>query len=155
MKIKDIEITQANVADLAVILALQKLSYQSEAEIYNDYQIQPLTQTLSSVLLEFQSGVILKASKGSTIVGSVRAQIIDGTCQIGKLIVHPAEQNKGLGSALIKKIEDKFKMAKRYELFTGSQSLKNINLYKKLGYILFDTQKINDQFELVFLQKNN
>lgn len=155
MLIKDIEITEANITDLEAILTLQKLAYQSEAKIYNDFQIQPLTQTLSSVLEEFRSGIILKASKGSIIVGSVRAKMNGDTCQIGKLIVHPEEQNKGLGFALMKNIEDKFQIAERYELFTGSKSLVNIKLYKKLGYTIFDTKKINNLFQLVFLQKEN
>jgi hypothetical protein len=40
-------ITQAAAADAAEILALQKLAYQSEAAIYQDYSIPPLTQTLA------------------------------------------------------------------------------------------------------------
>jgi len=39
-------ITRANKADFPEILRLQYAAYQSEAEIYDDYTIQPLTQTL-------------------------------------------------------------------------------------------------------------
>ncbi|WP_198936768.1 hypothetical protein [Domibacillus epiphyticus] len=39
-------IKQASNQDAEEILALTKLAYMSEAEIYNDYTIHPLTQTL-------------------------------------------------------------------------------------------------------------
>jgi hypothetical protein len=38
------KIEKANYEDLAEILDLQKLAYQSEAQILNDYSIQPLNQ---------------------------------------------------------------------------------------------------------------
>jgi len=43
------KIGDATVADAEHILELQKLAYISEAEIYNDYNIPPLIQTLQAV----------------------------------------------------------------------------------------------------------
>lgn len=42
-------ITAASPADAAAILALQKLAYQSEARLYNDFSIPPLLQTLEEL----------------------------------------------------------------------------------------------------------
>ena len=42
-------IERAKIEDAKEILDLQKLAYQSEAEIYNDYTIPPLTQTLEEM----------------------------------------------------------------------------------------------------------
>ena len=42
-------IEQATTNDAAEILALQKLAYVSEAEIYDDFGIQPLTQTVETL----------------------------------------------------------------------------------------------------------
>ena len=39
-----IEIEQASLEDVEMILQLQMRAYLSEAEIYNDYSIPPLTQ---------------------------------------------------------------------------------------------------------------
>jgi hypothetical protein len=41
-------IEEATVSDAEEILALQKLAYQSEAEIYNDFGISPLVQILEA-----------------------------------------------------------------------------------------------------------
>ena len=46
-------IKQALKEDLREILTLQKLAYQSEAEIYNDYSIPPLIQTLDKIKEDF------------------------------------------------------------------------------------------------------
>jgi predicted NUDIX family phosphoesterase len=50
------KIERALIEDAPAILALQKLAYQSEARIHNDYSIQPLTQTLDELGSEFESG---------------------------------------------------------------------------------------------------
>ena len=48
-------IGQASVKDAAEILALQKLAYRSEAEIYDDYTIPPLTQTLEEMRTDIET----------------------------------------------------------------------------------------------------
>jgi len=45
-------------------------------------------------------------------------------------------QNQGIGTILMKEIEKCF-TPKRFELFVGSKSGKNIYLYQKLGYSIF------------------
>lgn len=147
---------KAKLEDLEEILVLQKLAYKSEAEIYNDYSIQPLTQTLAEIKNEFKENIFLKAiNDENKIIGSVRAILKDGTCFIGKLIVHPNMHNKGIGSSLMKEIEKSFSGAKRFELFTGKKSERNLYLYKKLGYKEYQNEKQNDNFSLVYLEKFN
>ena len=146
------EITYAEIANAVEILALQKLAYQSEAAIYDDYDIPPLTQSLKSIRSEFENHTFLKAVVDGKIIGSVRTRIHSDTCYIGRLIVHPDFQNRGIGSALLNKIE-KRQPAKRYELFTGSKSERNLYFYKKHGYCEFRTEDQTDKVKIVFLQK--
>jgi GNAT superfamily N-acetyltransferase len=89
-----------------------------------------------------------------TIIGSVRANDQDGTCYIGKLMVNPNHQNKGIGKMLMNAIEGFFPKS-RYELFTGSKSKKNIVLYKKLGYKAFRERLSTPDFSLVYLEKKS
>ena len=51
---------RATVEDAVEILDLQKIAYVSEAEIYNDYAIQPLTQTIEEIIEEFNKRTFLK-----------------------------------------------------------------------------------------------
>jgi ribosomal protein S18 acetylase RimI-like enzyme len=159
-----IEIKQASLEDADMILQLQIQAYLTEAEIYNDYGIPPLIQSFNEIKQEFSHQVFLKAiEKGTeeggdetmTIVGSVRAYLERGTAYIGRLIVKPEYQNKGIGTKLMKAIEQRFKFANRYELFTGQKSIRNLHLYQKLGYYEFKRVPVNESLTMVFLEKHN
>ncbi|MFD0674896.1 GNAT family N-acetyltransferase [Cohnella sp. GCM10027633] len=144
--------SQADISDLPRILALQYEAYQSEADIYQS-SIPPLEQTLSQLEEEYNEGTIIKVINNDEIIGSVRATIRDGICLIGKLIVKPEYQNQRIGKKLMKEIEESYRHAKRMELFTGHKSIKNIELYKKLGYRIFKEIHVNDSLTLIYMYK--
>jgi|WetSurMetagenome_2_1015567.scaffolds.fasta_scaffold136510_2 ribosomal protein S18 acetylase RimI-like enzyme len=146
-------ITPELATDALVILDLQKLAYQSKAALNNDYGIPPLTQTLSEIEADFQTQVYLKAVRNGTLAGAVRGYERDGTCYVGRLIVHPDCQNRGIGTQLLRAIEAHFNTARRYELFTSENSARNLYLYQKLGYQALRTAKLSDKVTLVYLEK--
>ncbi|MGD9162849.1 MAG: GNAT family N-acetyltransferase [Desulfobacteraceae bacterium] len=147
-------IKKAIKADAQEILDLQKLAYLSEAGIYNDFTIQPLHQGLDEITSEIESQYVLKCVVNDKIVGSVRAYMSEGTCFINKLIVHPEFQNQGIGTKLLKEIENEFVHAKRFELFTGYKSRKNLHIYHRFGFEIFKQEKISEALTLVFLEKS-
>ena len=140
--------------DAAEILALQKLAYQSEAAIWNDYMIPPLTQTLESLQAQFADHIILKAVENGEMIGSVRGKQENDTCYIGRIIIHPDRQNRGIGTQLMAAIEAAFPTASRFELFTGQKSERNLYLYQKLGYRIFKEEPLNERVIIVYLEKN-
>ena len=148
------KISLASISDSAEILALQKLAYRSEAELYNNFTIEPLTQTIEAITDEFKTRTVLKCVDGGRIIGSVRAHETGGTCFIGKLIVHPEYQSRGLGTRLMNEIESRFPNAQRFELFTGAKSERNIHLYEKLGYKPCGEKPINDRLTLISMEKH-
>ena len=148
-----VNIEPADVRDAEEILDLQKLAYQSEAAIYGDYGIPPLIQTHAEMEADFQENFFLKASHEGKIIGSVRGSLSRGTCYVGRLIVHPAHQGKGLGTSLMSEIEKRFPEAERYELFTGHKSEGNLRLYARLGYRVFKREKISGSLEFIYLEK--
>jgi ribosomal protein S18 acetylase RimI-like enzyme len=139
--------------DAAEILALQKLAYRSEADIYHDYTIPPLTQTLEEIVADLKRQTFLKATVEGRIVGSVRAYMQDGTCFVGRLLVHPSFQNQGIGNRLLREIERTFGQAGEFELFTGHLSERNLYLYQKLGYRPYRNRKVTDALTIVHLNK--
>ena len=149
-----IQIEHGLIEDAEEILKLQKLAYLSEAEIYNDYSIQPLTQTLESIKADFSRQLFLKATIDGIIVGSVRGCIEGDTCHIGRLIVRPDYQNRGIGRRLMKEIEAYLK-AKRYVLFTGHRSERNLRLYHRLGYRPYEREVASDSRTIVYMEKVN
>ena len=146
------DISKAEIYDLPLILALQKLAYQSEAELVGDYSIPPLTQTIDSIIDDFNKGIILKAVNNNEIIGSVRAYLSENTLHIGRLIVSPLYQNQGIGTALLSAVEQLYPNT-RFELFTSDKSAKNLSLYIKNGYQEFKRKPLNENVNLVFLKK--
>jgi GNAT superfamily N-acetyltransferase len=147
-------IQKADISDASKILSLQKLAYQSEAKIYNDFTIPPLIQTLEEVENKFKDHIFLKAVENGRIIGSVRANVVDPeTIYIGRLIVHPDYQNQGIGTKLMGKIEACFDDFRRFELMTGHKSKKNIYIYRKWGYKIFKKEKFSDNLYLIYMKK--
>ena len=147
-----VQIARATREDAAAILELQKLAYQSEARLYDDWSLPPLTQSLESLEQEFEHSVVLKAMDGRQLVGSVRARESDGVCHVGRLIVHPARQGTGIGTLLLREIE-RASAAARFQLFTGSRSEGNIRLYQRLGYQRSHERQLSPAVTLVYLEK--
>jgi len=104
---------------------------------------------------DFSKQIFLKAviEDNTTIIGSVKAYQQNDTVFIGRLAVDPKYQNKGIGAKLMISIEEIVESAKRFELFTGHKSIKNIYLYQKLGYREFKRIPINDSLTMVYLEK--
>lgn len=148
------KILQADIKDAEEILTVQKMAYQKEAELYNNYDIPPLTQTIDSLKEQFKTHIFLKAVNEGKITGTVRAYEKAGVCHVGRLAVRPDHQRQGIGSSLLNEIEKYFKPG-YFELFAGTKSNENINLYKKLGYIIFKTSKYGcGDIEIYYMRKN-
>jgi len=147
------QILQAAVNDAENILEVQKQAFKTEAELYGTLNIAPLTQTIEELRGQFKNYAILKAVVDGNIVGTVRAFQKDSTCFVERLAVLPEFRNKGIGTGLMREIENYFKPG-RFELFTGAKSVNNINLYKNLGYTVFKSgQGCGADVEMVYMEK--
>ncbi|RKN38122.1 GNAT family N-acetyltransferase [Streptomyces hoynatensis] len=152
-----VTIDNATDQDAEQILKLQYLCFQPEAELYGDYGIEPLTQTLAELRTEVRETCVLVARLGAEVVGSVRGTVdADGTACIGRLIVHPRMQRHGLGGRLLAAIEERLaaeRDAARYRLFTGHRSAANLRLYRRLGYAPVSTEEVSRHLSMITLEK--
>lgn len=152
-----VTISAATEHDAEQILKLQYLCYQTEAELYGDYSIEPLTQTLDGLRAELAGGCVLVARLGDEVVGSVRGAVdAEGTGHINKLIVHPRMQRHGLGGRLLNAVETRLageQGARRFRLFTGHRSDGNLRLYRRCGYVPAATERVSPKLSLITLEK--
>ncbi|MFI1158189.1 GNAT family N-acetyltransferase [Streptomyces sioyaensis] len=152
-----VTISAATDQDAEQILKLQYLCYQQEAALYDDYGIEPLTQTLQALRAELGAGCVVVARLGEEVVGSVRGTVEeDGTARVAKLIVHPRMQRHGLGGRLLDALERRLAeehSALRFRLFTGHRSDGNLRLYRSHGYVPVSTEQIGPRMGLVTLEK--
>jgi ech hydrogenase subunit C len=146
-------INRANQNDIPEILALQKIAYRSQTEIYGDDSVPALHQTLEQITAEFENTIFLKAVVNGKIIGSIRGRREGDIAHISRVVVHPYFQGKGLAKRLITQIEQELGDVRLFEAFTGHQSTQNINLYGKLGYHQVRTEPFTATVNWVYLQK--
>ncbi|MFJ6620291.1 GNAT family N-acetyltransferase [Kitasatospora sp. NPDC091335] len=154
---KSVIISAAEVEDAEQILKLQYLGYQPEAELYGDWAIEPLTQSLESLRAELSEQHVLVARLGGEVVGTVRGHVgADGVGRIGRLVVHPRMQRHGLGGRLLDALERRMAQdgpVNAYELFTGHRSLGNLRLYARQGYCQTRVEQVDGRLSFVHLAK--
>lgn len=148
LRIKDEE-------DLVKVLELQKISFSEVAKLIGNYDLLPLRQTLSQIQEEFKQGIILKyINENNSILGSVRGYVDNrNICHIGKLIVHPNFQNKGIGKALMYEIENFFPLCQKFTLFTGKETPNTFYLYNKIGYHVVE-EIVLDGVSMIIMEKS-
>jgi ech hydrogenase subunit C len=168
---------QADKGDAPEILALQKIAYQSEAELYGDDSLPATQQTLQDMENDFErvpdrvaalangqhaAGdgrtkadqiVFLKAVVNGKIIGSVRGYALGETAYLRRMIVHPYFRRRGIGRRLLKEIENTFPDVKRFEAKTGHQSKRNLFQLSRGGYQVFRTEPFAPNINWVYLQK--
>jgi ribosomal protein S18 acetylase RimI-like enzyme len=148
-------IERAGISDAEEILMLQKRAYQSEDDLYPEFTIPPMEQTLDEIISEYEDHLFFKAIRDNRIVGSVRVSIIDSeTCYMGRLIVDPDLQNQGIGTILMEEAEQIFSKYPRIVLMTGQRSKNNIKFYIKRGYKIFKIKSFNESLRFICLEKN-
>jgi histidine ammonia-lyase/ribosomal protein S18 acetylase RimI-like enzyme len=149
-----IVISRVEPGDAGELLTLQRAAYVSEGQIYENARIPPLTQTLAELEAELADATALKATIGSRIVGSARARLEDGTLHIGRIAVAPDVQGRGIGTALIERLEAEHAAgAHTFALFTGDSNPANRRLYERLGYRETHHEELDFGVRLVHLAK--
>jgi ribosomal protein S18 acetylase RimI-like enzyme len=168
---------RADKSDAPEILALQKIAYQSEAELYGDDSLPALQQSLEDLKNDFERMpqregtvlgargaqdsritdsdriIFLKAVVNGKIIGSIRGYAMDDTAYLSRLNVHPYFRRRGIGRRLLDEIEQVFPQVSRFETKTGHQSKRNLYQLGKRGYQTFKTEPFTPTITWVYLQK--
>jgi len=150
-----LDLAPAAADDLERLLQLQKRAFHGQALIYQDFSLPSITETLDDLKEEFRQKTIYKVAMGGKIIGSVRCSVKDATLFIGKLIVDPDLQNRGIGTHIMREIEKRYAATvRRIELSTGHKSARNLHLYRKLGYREIRQEPLNASCTLIVMEKD-
>ncbi|MFI7066606.1 tRNA (guanosine(37)-N1)-methyltransferase TrmD [Kribbella sp. NPDC050124] len=149
-----VRVLPATEADAGEIHTLQLAAFLSEGRAYDDLSIPPLVEDAAASVERLTQGGVLKAVAGTRIVGSVQMTVDGAVARIGRLIVAPDWQGRGLGGRLLR-VAEQLAPAEvtSYELFTGAESDRNLGLYQKAGYREVRRERQTEKVELVLLAK--
>lgn len=130
----------ARADDAGELWTLQRAAYLPEAERHASFTLPPLTETLDELRAVLATGTVLVARLGHRLVGSVRGELAeDGAWYVGRLLVAPDRQGRGLGGALMARMEELAPAgARTLRLVTGVQSDTNLVFYRRRGYVEVD-----------------
>jgi tRNA (guanine37-N1)-methyltransferase len=129
-------IVPAGPGDAGELLTLQRACWVQEA-LANDSiaDIPALHESLADVqewLTTWSTWVVRSEGR---LVGAVRGRLEGAAWDIGRIMVAPDLQGRGLGRALLDHIQAvAVPEATSYVLFTGARSTDNIRMYKKAGF---------------------
>lgn len=155
LSLNQLKIEHALETDLDEVLLLQKICFEVDISLFNDFTIEPVKSTKEEIIDEFKNKTILKVVYKDKIIGSVRGHIEKNICQITKLIVHPDFENIGIGKKLIESIENEFNKCESYEMFTRKESYKNVKIYKSIGYVPYKEELFLEKYNMIYLRKSN
>ena len=134
----ELDITLARASDAGELTTLQRACWVSEARANDTHDIPPLVESVDDVAQGMRDWQTWVVREGGRLVGSVRTRSHpdDATVwQIGRLMVAPDLQGRGLGRALLAHAEAQAPSGTAaYWLNTGHRSERNLRTYRKAGY---------------------
>lgn len=147
--------SRAGPGDAGEILTVQRAAYLVEAQLYGDPFLPPLVESLDQLRrVIVGDAVVLKAESAGRIVGAVRAQFSDRTCLVGRLVVVPDRQGGGIGTRLMRALEEEITgRADVCVLFTGHLSDAGLRLYRRLGYAETHRERVAAHLTYVHMRK--
>jgi tRNA (guanine37-N1)-methyltransferase len=131
------EIVPAVRADAPELLVLQRACWVQEALANDSLAIPALHESLDDLLASFADWDWYVVRAAGRLVGAVRGKLDGDAWDIGRVMVAPDLQGRGLGRVLLEHVQRVAPpAATSYELFTGAGSVDNLRMYKKAGFRL-------------------
>ena len=136
----ELEWRPATRADAGELLTLQRACWLQEALVLDSLAVPALHEDLDQVVADLERWTTWVLRSDGRLVGSVRGQLGAGgepgtTWVVGRLMVAPDLQGRGLGRWLLERCEELAPAAATsYALVTGGGSAANQRMYRRAGY---------------------
>ncbi|KAJ2601378.1 hypothetical protein GGH99_002686 [Coemansia sp. RSA 1285] len=92
--------------------------------------------------------VVVDASQDNKVIGTLRVYESEGSLKIGRVVILPEHQGKGLGKKLMLSVEQHLAMSPKFGQYThvklGSQCDKRV-FYEKCGYVAKEDEVYYEQ----------
>jgi tRNA (guanine37-N1)-methyltransferase len=137
----ELEVRLVQPADAGELFTLQRACWVQEEQANPGAPIPALEESLDDQRRWIATDTVLVVRSAGRLVGAVRGALHAGpdgdVWDIGRLMVAPDLQGRGLGRMLLERIEALAPdTATAFVLFTGAGSARNQKMYRKAGYRL-------------------
>ncbi|ORI20568.1 N-acetyltransferase [Rhodococcus sp. 1168] len=146
--------------DAGEIFTLQRAAYVTEAHAPEDLYLPPLVESLIEVTSELDKAEVDSfglRDGAQRLLGAVRVCVLPANArctEVGRLVVAPDVQVRGLGSRLLELVEARVSEdITELKLFTGEHSVGNLRLYSRFGYRETHRVPTASGYGLVYLSK--
>ena len=129
------EIRLAVSSDAGELLTLQLACWVQEQQNNPDVRIPALHESLADVQAWMGEWTTLVLRAGGRLVGAARGRQEGDQWDIGRVMVAPDLQGRGIGRLLLQQVQDTAPSdVTGFVLFTGAASRRNIRIYEKAGF---------------------
>ena len=148
-------ITVAQLPDAGELLTLQRAAFLTEARLNGTLELPPLTETLAELADSIERGSVLVARLRGRLVAAVRGVAeADHRWYIGRLVVAPDLEGRGIGSLLMDRIEDLAPPdTTAFRLLIGAGSISNHGFYRRRGYVDIERTVNPDGVPIVIMER--
>jgi tRNA (guanine37-N1)-methyltransferase len=132
-----LDVSPATRGDAGELFTLTRACWLQELWANPGVRIPALEESFDDFLGSFDDWTTFVARAGGRLVGSSRGRAEGDIWDVGRVMVAPDLQARGLGRYLLTLVEEAAPAeVTSYQLFTGAGSVDNIRMYKKAGYRL-------------------
>lgn len=127
----------AETGDVSELVVLQRCCWVTEAIVNDTLAIPALYEDHETVRTWVAEKHVWTVRQGPRLVAAVRAHQDGPRWEIGRLMVAPDLRGMGLGRWLLAYAESRAPgSVRRFDLFTGARSERNVRMYRSAGYEL-------------------
>ena len=151
----EIRIELATMDDVPALLDLQLKAYRLQCEEYGWVEESPMTESLEQVREEFERCTTLKVGdEDGRIIGSVRGYYNsdDDSLYIGRLMVLPEYQQRGIGRRLLREIHLRVPHRRAW-LCTCRQLVFTYKFYLQEGFKPFRIEEAGPRLTWIYMER--
>jgi GNAT superfamily N-acetyltransferase len=154
----EVSVSKANIQDCETIYNMQRESFNSLLEKYQDYDTNPGNEEIDDIYRRFNQSFtdyyLIQGQYKVLVAIRVIRNESKNMCRISPVFILPKYQGQGIAQKVFKIIEQTYPWARKWKLDTILREQGHCYLYEKLGYKKTGKEKkIKDKMTIVYYEK--
>ena len=149
-----LRLTKSYQQEAPALLAIQKQAFYEDLLTYEDVTSSPVNESLERLQYKLAHFEHFTIWFDEEMIGGIDIRKLPNNhYRLNRICIANAFQNKGLGSQIIRLIEEAFPDAISWSLDTPHLNTRNHHFYEKLGYVKIGEHQISDKLTLYDYEK--